>query len=142
MKHKTKVDQIIEYLNEDPWDPIPAVKTLMRKFKCSSATVYKALKAVEDAEDMFDLLDQEEADAVYQANSGANSEQVGGSHYVSMGVQPWDAMESWMSYESFAGFLRGNAIKYLARTDKKGGIEDLKKARHYLNKLIELMEAQ
>jgi hypothetical protein len=43
-----------------------------------------------------------------------------------------------MSTEAFAGFLRGNAIKYLARCDKKGGVEDLRKARHYLDKLIEL----
>ena len=43
-----------------------------------------------------------------------------------------------MTREQFAGFLRGNAIKYLARCDDKGGVEDLKKARHYLDRLIEL----
>lgn len=64
--------------------------------------------------------------------------QVGGDHYVTMGVQPWTAMQSWMSRDAFAGFLRGNAIKYLARCDAKGGLEDLKKARHYLDRLIEL----
>ena len=40
-----------------------------------------------------------------------------------------------MSKEEFNGFLRGNVIKYIARD--KGGVEDLKKARHYLDKLIE-----
>ena len=35
----------------------------------------------------------------------------------------------------------GNAIKYLARCDDKGGLEDLKKARHYLDKLIEFEES-
>lgn len=67
----------------------------------------------------------------------ANAMQVGGTHYASKAVQPWEAMEAWMSSEQFAGFLRGNVIKYLARCDDKGGIEDLKKARHYLDKLIE-----
>jgi hypothetical protein len=43
-----------------------------------------------------------------------------------------------MSKEEFAGFLRGNAIKYLARCNDKGGVEDLRKARHYIDKLIEL----
>lgn len=43
-----------------------------------------------------------------------------------------------MTPEAFEGFLRGNAIKYLARCDDKGGLEDLKKARHYLDKLIEI----
>jgi hypothetical protein len=57
-------------------------------------------------------------------------------HY-SFGVQPWDAMEHWMSTEEFRGFLRGNVIKYIARYPEKGGIEDLHKARDYLARLIE-----
>ena len=65
------------------------------------------------------------------------STQVGGDHYRSKAIQPWDAMESWMSPEQYKGFLRGNAIKYLARCDDKGGIEDIKKAEHYLAKLTE-----
>jgi hypothetical protein len=71
----------------------------------------------------------------------ANKEQVGGDHYRIMEIQPWDAMEAWMSPEAFAGFLHGNAIKYLARANKKGGVEDLKKAIHYIDKLIEVIEA-
>lgn len=66
--------------------------------------------------------------------------QVGGTHYTSKKVQPWHAMEAWMTREQFAGFLRGNAIKYLARCDEKGGVEDLKKARHYIDRLIELID--
>ena len=64
--------------------------------------------------------------------------QVGGDHYRNMGVQPWTAMESWMSPEQFAGFLRGNVIKYIARCETKGGREDLLKAQHYMDKLLEL----
>jgi hypothetical protein len=67
-----------------------------------------------------------------------NSHQVGGDHYASKSVQPWEAMESWMSAEAFAGYLQGNCIKYLARYRDKNGIEDLMKAQHYLSKLIEL----
>jgi len=63
--------------------------------------------------------------------------QIGGNHYKNKKIQPWEAMEAWMSDEQFAGFLRGNAIKYLARCEEKGGIEDLEKAKHYLDKLIE-----
>lgn len=67
----------------------------------------------------------------------SDATQVGGDHYRSKAVQPWAAMEAWMSPEQFAGYLRGNVIKYVARCDDKGGLEDLKKARHYLDKLIE-----
>lgn len=63
-----------------------------------------------------------------------NRRQVGGDHYQRLAIQPWDAMAAWMTPEQFAGFLRGNIIKYIARN--KGGIEDLQKAMHYLEKLI------
>lgn len=69
----------------------------------------------------------------------ADTQQVGGDHYTRLQVQPWAAMEAWMSPEEFQGFLRGNAIKYLAR-DKGNRLEDWKKARHYLDKLIEVLE--
>jgi len=70
----------------------------------------------------------------------ANNTQVGGTHY-KKDIQPWDAMQAWMSKEAFQGFLQGNAIKYLARWRDKGGVEDLQKAQHYIQKLIE-SEAQ
>ena len=71
----------------------------------------------------------------------AEDKQIGGQHYLSKAVQPWQAMQAWMDTVQFIGFLRGNVIKYLARCDDKGGIEDLKKARHYLDKLIEVLES-
>lgn len=70
-----------------------------------------------------------------------DTRQIGGRHYVSMPVQPWLAMAAWMTHEQFAGYLRGNVIKYVARCDAKGGLEDLKKAAHYLDKLIQTVEA-
>jgi len=62
----------------------------------------------------------------------SSNRQIGGTHYVSMEVQPWDAMQAWMTQQEFKGFLRGNAIKYLARCNSKGGVEDIRKARHYI----------
>ena len=71
----------------------------------------------------------------------ADSKQVGGNHYKNCKVQPWDAMESWMTEEEFIGYLRGNVIKYTARAGKKGSVkEDLLKAQHYLDKLLEKLE--
>ena len=68
--------------------------------------------------------------------------QVGGDHYLRRAIQPWDAMAVWMTAEQLEGFLRGNVIKYLARYPDKNGLEDLRKARHYLDKLIEHLEAR
>lgn len=77
----------------------------------------------------------------------ANEEQVGGDHYKQMKVQPWDAMEAWLSPNQFRGFLLGSAIAYLARVNTKGvegkgGVQDIKKAKHYLEKIIELEEKE
>lgn len=68
-----------------------------------------------------------------------NDVQVGGNHYTSKSVQPWEAMEAWMSEEAFKGYIWGNVIKYMARWEDKGGVEDLKKAQHYLDKLISIV---
>ena len=145
MKRATKRARVISFIQSNPG---VAVKDVAKKFKMAVPTIYNIRKqALTVAVDTSDVLTQEQANKVYQSTaknapaSKANDVQYGGDHYMALGVQPWDAMEAWMSPEAFAGFLRGNAIKYLARTEKKGGVEDLKKARHYLDKLIELVEA-
>jgi hypothetical protein len=64
---------------------------------------------------------------------GANAVQVAGSHYKTKGVQPWDYIAA-----NNLGYFEGNVVKYVSRWRDKGGVEDLRKARHYLDKLIEL----
>ena len=62
-------------------------------------------------------------------------------HYVLVdGSDSMDALEKILGPEEFKGFLRGNAIKYLIRYKLKGGVEDLKKARDYINRLIAIVE--
>lgn len=62
--------------------------------------------------------------------------QVGGDHYRKFKIQPWDIID-----EYDLSFYAGNALKYLLR-DKGNRLEDLKKARHYLDKLIEIEEGK
>lgn len=62
----------------------------------------------------------------------ANDKQVGGQHYKKNAVQPWDFIT-----DNDIPFLEGNAIKYISRWRDKGGLEDLRKAQHYLEKIIE-----
>ena len=57
------------------------------------------------------------------------------SHYKQGGIECIEAMKVALG-GGFLGYLRGNAIKYLWRYDKKNGVEDLKKARWYLDRLI------
>jgi Protein of unknwon function (DUF3310) len=61
--------------------------------------------------------------------------QVGGSHYKSFAIQPLEFI-----VKNNLDFLQGNVVKYVVRYKVKNGLEDLKKARHYLDMMIELME--
>jgi len=63
----------------------------------------------------------------------ADDMQVGGNHYKDKSIQPWDYIIA-----NDLGYLEGNVVKYVSRWKNKNGIEDLKKAQHYLAKLIEV----
>ena len=58
--------------------------------------------------------------------------QIGGDHYKDLDISPFEFIE-----RNGLGYGVGNIIKYLCRYKTKGGIEDLEKARHYLDMLIE-----
>lgn len=60
--------------------------------------------------------------------------QVGGSHYKEMKIQPIDYI-----VENEIPYREANVIKYVSRYKSKNGLEDLQKARHYLDLLIESM---
>ena len=69
----------------------------------------------------------------------ANKKQVAGEHYVKMGVQPWDVVDSW-PIEQRIGYFRGNILKYLLRMgNKDDSIQELQKCKHYIEKLIETL---
>lgn len=64
----------------------------------------------------------------------ANEIQIGGNHYRKYGdLQPWDLWEIW-NLNPF----QASILKHVVRYRDKLGIQDLQKARHYLDKLIEI----
>lgn len=65
----------------------------------------------------------------------ANDVQVAGTHYKDKAIQPWDYIVA-----NELGYLEGNIVKYVSRWKDKGGLDDLRKAQHYLSKLIEVVE--
>ena len=62
----------------------------------------------------------------------ANDRQCGGDHYKNAPIQPWDFIA-----RNGLGYLEGCVVKYVSRHTMKGGKQDLEKAAHYLQKLIE-----
>lgn len=67
----------------------------------------------------------------------ALSQQVGGTHYKGLAIQPVE-----YCYRNGIGFLEGSVIKYVTRWRGKNGVEDLRKARHFLDLLIEMAETE
>lgn len=68
--------------------------------------------------------------------STANDQQVDGNHYQTE-IQPWDFIEA-----NKLTFIEGNIVKYVSRHRKKNGVRDLMKAKHYLEKLIEIEQSK
>jgi hypothetical protein len=58
------------------------------------------------------------------------------SHYKQGGIECIDAIKAALG-EGFPDYLRGNVMKYLWRYKEKGGVDDLKKAAWYVDRLIE-----
>ena len=74
----------------------------------------------------------------YQYHEGsALREQVGGNHYSKLAIQPVEYIN-----KNNLSYLQGNVIKYVTRYKDKNGVEDLQKANHYINLLIELEGAK
>lgn len=63
----------------------------------------------------------------------AKDTQIGGQHYKDMAIQPVEYI-----HRNGLGFCEGSVIKYVSRWRAKGGVEDLKKARHFIDLLIEM----
>ena len=57
------------------------------------------------------------------------------AHYNKSGIETINIIES-VTDDGFESYLQGNILKYLCRYKYKNGVEDLEKARWYLNRLI------
>lgn len=60
------------------------------------------------------------------------------THYNQGNLECIQAMEEAFGVDAVAAFCKCNAFKYLWRADHKNGVEDLEKARWYLNKLLDI----
>jgi hypothetical protein len=65
----------------------------------------------------------------------ALKDQVAGGHYKKLAIQPVEFIQ-----KNGIGFCEGNVVKYVTRWRDKGGVEDLRKAKHFIDLLIEIEE--
>lgn len=82
--------------------------------------------------EMGERLDKEMTENADMVNSPA--------HYNTGNIETIDAIEESMSAEGFCDYLKGNIMKYIWRYRDKGGLQDLKKAEWYLQRLIRTRE--
>lgn len=64
------------------------------------------------------------------------------NHYTQGGIECIKAIEASMPPNGFQDYCKGNVLKYVWRFRQKNGLEDLKKARVYLNWMIESLEKE
>ncbi len=71
-----------------------------------------------------------------KGGSGVSDEINHPPHYTNGEIECIDAIRASMRADAFAGYLRGNCMKYLWRYKHKGGVQDLEKGEFYLKALI------
>jgi phage terminase large subunit-like protein len=108
----------------EPRGPIPTSDQLDLFHEHTRMTVKEELELLKSIEE-------------YEKAQKANDVQIAGTHYKSKAIQPWDYIVG-----NNLGYLEGNIVKYVSRWKDKGGVDDLKKARHYLDKLIEVQHGK
>lgn len=118
----------IAILTGEPANLVSVARVSLRKRKPRAVKVVQEKKTTQ----IVDAVATPEEEEAFQAMT-ANAMQVGGNHYKGKAIQPWDYIAS-----NNLGYLEGNIVKYVSRWKDKGGVEDLKKAMHYLTKLIEV----
>lgn len=72
---------------------------------------------------------------IMSETNDSNATQIGGRHYKKCAIQPWDYVIA-----NDLDYFQGSIIKYVTRWKDKGGVEDLHKAKHFLDKYIVTME--
>lgn len=65
-------------------------------------------------------------------NGGAMSYQIGGNHYTRCAIQPFEYIR-----RNGLDYWEGNIVKYMSRHKDKNGLEDVLKAKHYIEYIIE-----
>jgi hypothetical protein len=89
------------------------------------------LTYLKSREGLFDQV-KKTAPKKTESEKTASEIQVGGNHYKNIKIQPVQ-----YALENNLNFCQGNVVKYITRYKDKNGLEDLKKAKHYIDLLIE-----
>lgn len=117
-KNKPKLaEQAIVMTPAQITESVTAVKEMLREPMTLPAVQEEAMQLLAEGVDALPAIQRQE----------------GGAHYKNMAIQPVEYI-----YANGIGYMEGSVIKYVSRWKAKNGVEDLKKARHFIDLLIEL----
>ena len=71
-----------------------------------------------------------------------SEDKINPDHYKVGGIETFNILRAKLSPTQLAGFCKGNVLKYITRADHKDKVDDLKKAKWYLDKLIEELDGK
>lgn len=127
---KSRSQRVVDFFITNP---TANVKDVARKYKLSVAAVYIARKKA--------ALMSSPEEVITSVEPAPRQYQVGGDHYLNMGIQPWDVVDTW-PIEQRIGYYRGGALKYIMRMGSKD-MEPLEiaKGKQYMEKLLELLNS-
>lgn len=113
---------------------------------CMNCSLYSPMTTDDDIPDWMREADKRDAEAlppIEDPEEGQEHNAVNHpNHYCQGGIECIEAIRASMSPEGFQDYCKGNVMKYIWRWRDKAGVEDLKKARVYLNWAIESAEEQ
>jgi hypothetical protein len=141
---KTKITKKQQVINHFIKHPLATPRVVSEKFSMALPAVYTLRKQA-----LAQFIEQKNADIpevvaapVIVETPQASTRQVGGDHYVEMGVQPWDVVDTWPRDQRI-GYYRGGALKYLMRMGSKDESPiEVAKGQHYIQKLLEVLNEQ
>jgi len=87
----------------------------------------------EMAKEVKETIQKETELPIKQETTSALATQAGGNHYKIMGIQPVEYIQA-----NNLDYFEGNVVKYVTRHKNKGKEQDIKKAIHYLQLILEL----
>ena len=139
---EAKLKRISEAPEQKPLVPrenVKATTTLYAKAPISAEELEKQLKALLPKQLALEPLPKEDR-AIKMLESSKPDNVNHPKHYLKGGLECIQVVKAQLTSEQYEGYLYGNVIKYMWRWKEKNGLEDLRKANHYLDWLIKEVE--
>ena len=139
---EAKLKRISEAPEQKPSVPLENLKattTFYAKAPISAEEFEKQLKALLPQKLALEPLPKEDR-AIKMPESSKPDNVNHPKHYCKGGLECIQVIKAQLTPEQNKGYLYGNVLKYMWRWPEKNGIEDLRKAKHYLEWLIEVVE--